>query len=279
MWQDSTSQELLGQVSTTTELSHVKQTVVVYAHGNWNSIGTARQRALMIYRKLQARSQGPVTFILYSWPSERDKGFAKDIRRKNLRLSTESHHLARLLNRFSSDTRMSFIGFSFGCPLICGALHLERGGTLAGATLPESIERTEMYRLSLTAPAFDRDRLGPNGTYRFALGNVSQIVNLYNSTDPVLKRFRFVEKGYSPVAAGYSGLPRFSYYCSGPGEAKTCTPGLKQFDCRASVGRTHSEEGYICNTASYAVTVSNLLHESCADSTRPTEIVMATSSE
>ena len=39
VWQDSTSQELLGQVSTTTELSHVKQTVVVYAHGNSNSIG------------------------------------------------------------------------------------------------------------------------------------------------------------------------------------------------------------------------------------------------
>lgn len=257
LWKTRSLEDLLLEIATSTETS--QPTVIFYSHGNWNSAATARQRATMIFRQLQSKSSEPIIFVLYSWPSEKGKGIAKDIRRKNERLPIESHHLARLLSVVPSTTQMSFMGFSFGCPLICGALHLERGGSLAGCKLPQVISRSGSYRLSLTAPAFDRCRLGPSGTYRFALGNVNCLVNLFNPTDPVLKRFRFIDESYSPVAAGYAGLPQYSYYCDGLGGIKTCDPTIKQYDCSSAVGRTHSEEEYICKSSAFGTAVSNLL--------------------
>lgn len=256
-WIPSSLSELLGTIQG--RVLGNQATVVVYSHGNWNSVATARRRATMIFDQVRSRSSEPVVFVLYSWPSDRGKGVAKDIREKNRRLPVESHHLAKLLSELPSESRISLIGFSFGCPLICGALHLERGGSLAGYSLSNPVDRCEMYRLSLTAPAFDRCRLGPNGTYKYALGNVSRVVSLYNSTDPVLKRFRFVDENYDPVAAGYAGLPRYSYYCDSPGAAKICNPEITQYDCKSVVGRTHSEEEYICKSAAFQESISNLI--------------------
>ncbi len=60
-------------------------------------------------------------------------------------------------------------------------------------------------RVSLIAPAFDRNELNAGGDYELAMSRVERLVNLYNSSDPVLKRFRFIDVG-SPVAAGFLGI-------------------------------------------------------------------------
>ncbi len=97
------------------------------------------------------------------------------------------------------------IGFSFGGAVICGTLQLMSGGTLDCRTLPVPMVEYQNIRVSLIAPAFERHELNAGGEYEFALSRIDKLVNLYNSSDPVLKRFRFIDDG-SPVAAGFLGL-------------------------------------------------------------------------
>lgn len=251
--------------------SKTQRLTVIYVHGNWTSPENARRRAKMIFPRLCRKSDLPVDFILYSWPSEREDGLARDIAHKKRRLDTDSLLLASLLRVLPREPRLSLIGFSFGGRVVCGALHLDAGGVLAGRQMPPADGQVRRVRVSLTAAAFDRASLGPLGRFSFALTNVDQVVNLYNSSDPILKRFRFFDRSTSPVAAGYAGL--LSFHSRMPGfspreEAKETVhaPGavrlsakIVQFDCERAVGRSHSEADYILKSPVFSQSLDNLL--------------------
>ena len=54
-----------------------------------------------------------------------------------------------------------------------------------------------------TARAFDSSALAPGGKFSEAMKSIDHLVNLYNSRDPILRRFRFFDRQNEPVAAGF----------------------------------------------------------------------------
>ncbi len=225
---------------------------IVYVHGNWMEWSGARDRGLYVYQMLTAQTDQPIRLILFSWPSERDGRIAPDVREKASLAHVESYYLADFLKHVPSDRTIGMMGFSFGGAVICGALQLLGGGSLDGRALSQPIAAHRDVRVSLVAPAFDRNQLNQGGKYELALGQIERLVNLYNSVDPVLKRFRFIDRG-SPEAAGFLGINARS------GMRLSTHPNVEQFDCSRAAGRTHSEVDYYRNCPSFKTSLQNAL--------------------
>lgn len=225
---------------------------VVYVHGNWMEWSNARERGLYVYQLLAAQNCGPIRLILFSWPSQRDGRPGPDVREKAALAHIESFYLADFLKNVPNDRPIGMMGFSFGGAVICGTLQLLAGGTLDCRALPQPISPHTNVRVSLVAPAFERNLLSPGGKYQLALGQIDKLVNLYNSSDPVLKRFRFIDRG-EPVAAGFLGI-------SARTSAQLMTdPKILQFDCTRAAGRTHSEIDYYRHCPSVKNSLQNVL--------------------
>lgn len=229
---------------------------IIYVHGNWTSAEEARMRGLVYYQALKKHSTKPLRFVVYSWPSDREDGFARDVLSKKPRLDAEAFYLASLMQHFDPQTEFGFLGFSFGGAVICGALHLDAGGKLAQRQL-ETINDRPLARLSLTAPAFDRNSIAIHGRYAEAWRRVDQVVNLYNSVDPVLKRFRFYDRRSKPIAAGYAGL-RSPTQTRQSEEDIRPSPRLIQIDCSTRLGRTHAEMAYYEKCVSFHRALENV---------------------
>ncbi len=113
----------------------------------------------------------------------------------------ESLYLAWILKQLRSQSRVSLLGFSYGARTVTGALHLDSGGFIPGLSYSHPQSNRELsYRLGLIAPAVDKKWLTPSGRYCCALTQVDGFVNLYNSRDPVLRRFRFIDSVTRPIA-------------------------------------------------------------------------------
>ena len=225
---------------------------VVYVHGNWMEWKNARERGLYVYQLLTAQTDKPIRLILYSWPSERDGRIAPDVREKASLAHVESYYMAEFLEHIPADRTLGMLGFSFGGAVICGTLQLLGGGSLDGRTLTPPIAAHRDIRVSMVAPAFDRNQLGQGGKYELAMGQVERLVNLYNSADPVLKRFRFIDRG-SPQAAGFLGI-------NARNEMRlTFHPNVEQYDCSRAAGRTHSEVEYYRNCPAFKTSLLNVL--------------------
>ncbi len=221
--------------------SHPEQRIVFYVHGNWMPQQDAKERALAIYRRLAsfATDGAPICFISFSWPSERREGFARDVIGKKSRLDADAYYFALAMERLQLQQSAGFIGFSFGSAVLCGAQHLLAGGNLCGYQLSVTPASNVPANISLIAPAFDRGELTVRGRYHLALEDSDSVVNLYNSIDPILRRFRFFDRDRSPVAAGFAGLLE-----SRSDAPLAASSTIAQFDCR-SIGRTHAELDYL----------------------------------
>lgn len=228
------------------------QRTIIYVHGNWMEYGNARERGLAMYNLLRAQTTEPLRFVMFSWPSQRQGRIAPDVREKAALAHIESFYLADLLKHLPQDRPLSLIGFSFGGAVIGGALQLLAGGSLDGRALPEPQASFPSIRVSLTAPAFDRRQISPCGKYSLALTHVERLVNLYNSQDPVLRRFRFINQD-APIAAGFLGLDAS---VTGPLEGD---PRIVQYDCSRATGRTHFELDYYKDCAAFKYSIQNVL--------------------
>jgi len=231
-WQASAEDSLI-------ELAmHEPMRTVIYIHGNWMPVNETRTRALMVYRMISARSAEPIRFIVFSWPSEQRERPAKDVITKKPLLATSSFYLASFVQRLPAEQPLSILGYSFGGAIVTGSLHLLAGGDLDGYCLCDQTPRLQPIRVGLAAPAFDQFALGPSGRYSRALEMVDYLHNLYNSRDPILRRFRFFDRDNDPVAAGFAGLSATLAVL--PLEANE---KIEQVDC-CSVGRSHYEVAY-----------------------------------
>ena len=212
----------------------------------------ARERGMYIYQLLSAQTNRPIRLILFSWPSQRDGRIGPDVREKACLAHVEAYYLADFLKHVPTDRSIGMMGFSFGGAVICGTLHLLGGGTLDGRCLPQPTVAHQNSRVSMVAPAFDRDQLGPGGKYELALGQIERMVNLYNSSDPVLKRFRFIDRG-SHEAAGFLGINARG------GMPLSTAPNVVQYDCSRAAGRTHNEIDYYRNCPAINTALQNAL--------------------
>ncbi len=216
------------------------QRLIVYVHGNRMPHQAARERAQIVYQSLVHSTHcEAICFVAFSWPSEQTERLAQDVNRKKLRLNADAYYLANFIRSLEVDKPMGYLGYSFGCAIVCGAQHLLVGGSLHGYHLDEPPAMLYSDRVSLIAPAFDQQDLTAVGQYSQVLVGVDKMVNLYNSIDPILRRFRFFDRSTSPTAAGYAGIL----------EPRSITPltadrKLVQYDCR-SIGRTHAELDYL----------------------------------
>lgn len=223
---------------------------VIYIHGNWFPLNDARERAMQVYRLIVARSAEPIRFIVLSWPSQQQERPARDVISKKPLLTATTFYLSSLINRLPAQ-EIGMLGYSFGGAIAIGAAHLQAGGMLDGWCL-QSSTAPHTFRISLLAPAFDKDALNPRGKYGHAPELTQHIVNLYNSRDPILRRYRFFDRSNDPVAAGFAGLS--VTYALRP---LADNDKVEQFDCRA-VGRSHDELDYFeCNC--FCNAVDNLL--------------------
>ncbi|MFO1064365.1 MAG: hypothetical protein U0892_10925 [Pirellulales bacterium] len=225
----------------------------IYVHGNWMEAGNARNRGTYVYNRLSQRCEEPLRVILYSWPSQRDGRPIKDVLEKAARADVETYYFAHLLSRLPKDSPLGILGFSFGARVVGGGLHLANGGSFHGRSLTGLVER-EHVRVSVVAPAFDRNWLMHNQPYGMAIQNVDSLVNVYNSRDPVLRRFRFIDSVTSPIAAGFSGLPDPRSTHPLAADAK-----IRQYDCSGCVGNSHDEMTYYRSCTYYNHAIDNVL--------------------
>jgi hypothetical protein len=80
--------------------------------------------------------------------------------------------------------------------------------------------------------------LNSGGHYDRALDGIDKLVNLYNSRDPILRKFRFSDRNTAPVAAGFAGLS-----VTRATSPLNANDKLIQYDC-STVGRSHWEKEY-----------------------------------
>ncbi len=222
---------------------------VVFVHGNMTEVDWSRSHSLDLFKKLTDRAEGPIRLICLSWPSENPKLWispSRQMREKKSIVKANTFQLAYFLQRLGDGQPHGMIGFSLGAAVVAGAMHLNAGGDIGGVVLGESLSyplrETLETRVGFVAPAFDRNALTANGEYCQMRCTFSSLVNLYNSRDPVMKRFRVFDHS-TTLAAGYLGLFETKYR---PLQADPAAGGqILQIDCR-SIGATHAFKSYMC---------------------------------
>jgi hypothetical protein len=179
----------------------------------------------------------PVRFVIWSWPSSQIKGQLKDVRAKAWRTDVEGYYLARFLAPIQPDVQVGLIGYSYGARIITGGLHLLGGGSLAGRAVAAA-ERPQL-RAALWAAALHNHWLVPGHYHGQALTAVDHCLITYNCGDPVLSRYRLLEKCGDPVALGYSGMYGGNLLPADVGRR------VEQMDVTCIVGGTHAMQPYL----------------------------------
>ncbi len=205
---------------------------VVYVHGNRIEAEEVEQTALQAYEGLRCAGEPSTRVIFWTWPSDRIPGQLRDVRYKKHRADCEAYHLARFLAHYESPQRLVLVGYSYGARVAVGALHLVGGGSLetAGALFGESELAHVRPAVTLMAPAIDDCSLYNQGEFSQAARQMRALMVLYNSLDPILKRYWATEPSSHPTAMGYVGLPN---------DCGTLTPSSQQVDLRCEIGRVH----------------------------------------
>jgi hypothetical protein len=251
---------------------------IVYVHGNFMERNNTLQRVRIVDGYLKPRTQRPYRLILFSWPSQREPRPLRDVLENAKSAECQSLYLAWLLERLGNQPQISLLGFSFGGRTVTGALHLTSGGSIAGlnyqpVTSLDGIQ--SRYHVGLVAPAVDRYWLAPTGKHRQALDRVESLINIYNTQDPVLRRFRWLDHPSRPVAGGFVGFAGLNHrpvsqHVSTQFDAQPSTlfsvgsplerpTQVQQFNCSSSVGSTHSERSYYSRCPSFPLILDSLL--------------------
>ncbi|MFN7732503.1 MAG: hypothetical protein ACK5OB_11415 [Pirellula sp.] len=234
--------------------------VIFYVHGNFMERNNSLQRVRIIDGYLRRRAHRSYRLIMLSWPSQPEPHPYRNVLENAEGAEDQSLYLAWLLEQLGDRSQVSLLGFSFGGRTVTGALHLVSGGTIPGLSHSHASGTPDLrsiYRVGLVAPAVDRTWLSPTGRHRHALDRVDGLVNLYNSSDPVLRRFRFLDRMSRPIAAGFTGFeslanPRITEPLAGQ-------PAIRQYDCSQAVGNTHSERTYYSQCPCFMPLLDHLL--------------------
>jgi hypothetical protein len=177
-----------------------------YIHGNRIDHPQACRDGLAAYFQLVGKldDEPPARFVVWSWPSSQIHGQLKDVRAKAARSDVDGYYLGRFLAGMKPEVRVGLVGYSYGARIASGALHLLGGGTMLGQTL-EPQPRPQV-RVAMWAAAEHNHWYIPGNYHGQALAAGDAWFNAINCCDPVLARYRFLEKCSDPAAAGYAGI-------------------------------------------------------------------------
>ncbi len=262
-WRSSTLQTFFDATGRIDDLAdptvvETQPLTIYYVHGNWMTVENTRERVQTIDRALSRLALRPYRLVVLSWPSERDRGIVNDIRENGECADIQAHYLNFLIQHTSPNSQISLMGFSFGGRTVTGALHLLGGGSMHGVPSQCNVcDLDRKFRVTLVAPAVDRNWLTPNGRFGNAASSIEWMVNLYNSRDPVLRRFRFISRVSDPIAAGFRGFAQIS-------DPRATSPisnaeVIEQFDCGGLVGTSHDEKTYYSRCSHFTKGALNLL--------------------
>ena len=221
------------------EADGIGRRTCVYVHGNRVSSSYAVYRGLRVDRRLECQQieTESIRFVIWSWPSDRVKGLVRDARVKAARTDSESFYLASVLLTQPENEPLGLIGFSFGCPIISGALHLLAGGALCGCSLDLESPHQFNADVVLMAPAMGNRWLSPSGRYGLAAGQIERLLLLYNSRDRALKQFWVISSQRTVKALGYTGFNGAPL-----GELRG---RIRQCDVSRQIGREHTAKLYL----------------------------------
>ena len=239
-WCDHTVQQLWANSPAVT---------TIFVHGNRIDPSWAERHGWMVYRQLArgARQDERIRFVIWSWPSDRVGGPIRDARIKAHRANSEGYVLGWFLGHFPTEDRLSLIGYSFGARVIGGALHVAAGGTLDGHTLPLPTQERSVHA-SLLAPAMHRDGLSSRGLFGDAQHQIGELLLFFNTEDPVLRRYFWLEKRDRQDALGFAG------FCPRP-----IAPIVNELNVAPIVGRTHDVERYFSENRVVTLLLENAL--------------------
>lgn len=179
---------------------------VFFLHGNRIDYQESLRDGLETYFQLVGRlsDERPVRFVVWSWPSDQIHGVLKDVRSKAARTDEEGYYFAKFMAGMSSDGEVGLVSYSLGGRIITGGLHLLGGGSLCGRYVPAGDRPT--MRVAMWAAALHNDWLIPGRYHGNALPLADRWYIAINGCDPVLARYRALQKRTNPVALGYAGM-------------------------------------------------------------------------
>jgi hypothetical protein len=217
---------------------------LIYVHGNRLENNEVTQNVWNMYRCLTAgqNEAPPIRFIAWSWPSGKRGGVLRDVRAKAARTESDGYYLGWFLAQLPDDRPLSLVGYSFGARIVTGASHLLGGGRLSGRTLSDAVLNSESLpiesrpRVVLMAAASHSHWLRPGCYHERALSRMGGMLNIYNGSDRILRRYGTLDKSSRPDALGYTGM----YTRDLGAEAER----IEQFDASRIVGRDHSLANY-----------------------------------
>jgi hypothetical protein len=209
-----------------------------YIHGNRISHSQAFQDGLDVYFQLVGRyGDRPVRFVVWSWPSDQIKGPLNDVRAKAARSDVDAYYLAHFLTGMNPAVPVGITGYSFGARITTGALHALGGGAIMGQTVPSGAR--PQVRVALWAAAVHNHWLVPGNYHGNALPMADAWFNTLNYCDPVLERYRMLEKCSDPEALGYAGLAGRNLI------SPDLNDRFEERNVSHLVGRTHDMQPYL----------------------------------
>ena len=227
---------------------------VVFVHGNRTDLSYAIRRGSQAYRAFVAAdpSIGPVRFVVWAWPSERDSIGVRDFRLKAHRADLEGCLFGTFLSRLPSHQPLNLIGYSYGSRIVLGGITMLTGRPLHGrqVELPSDYVPPPI-RVTLIAAATAPSSLLPGQLYGAAYELIDRLLLINNSDDRALRLYRFVDRAASMPALGSSGLAVRRLVDGGE--------RVEQRDVAAQVGTQHKIDLYFGSP-----TVGRLVREQVA---------------
>lgn len=214
---------------------------VIYLHGNRKDADGSVVDGLATYQELVGKysDDRPVRFLVWTWPSDQIPRPLKDVRVKASRSDDEAWMLGKLLSQFPEGTPLGFVGFSMGCRITSGALHLLEGEEFCGRKL----EHPKRFptRVVFWAAALDSRWLLPDHCHSGAIHGIDRMLILINSCDSVLKYYHLLERD-GAQALGFAGLSTVR------GFAPEIAARVEQRKVEHLVGEEHDSEPYLYNS-------------------------------
>ncbi|HEY5311996.1 MAG TPA: hypothetical protein VIK18_05730 [Pirellulales bacterium] len=184
---------------------------VIVVHGNGVPAPNSVTEGASFCRKLSACSGRPMRFVIWSWPSEHQEPLPlSDLRLKLARTNVEAFYLADFVKSLPADRPLCLIGFSFGCRVAAGTLHVLGGGTIDGRSLElAGPPRRSPIRSVMLGAALGHDALLPQNSRGRALSQVDHMLVTVNPRDCVLRYFPLLREDRSP-ALGLAGMSGYA---------------------------------------------------------------------
>lgn len=229
--------DLLNYIAT----RNTTRPTVIYVHGNRMDSCDAIERGLFVYQQSTrcARVEGPIDWVIWSWPADRRGLLVADAREKARRTEAQGLYLATLLRQHVElGQPTAIIGYSFGARVITGSLHALAGGALLGRRLAGPPVMGANFDVGLIAPALQTDWLSQRGYHRLATQNMDRLTLFFNPRDRALKNYWRIDRMRNATALGFTGPRVFAPRYDG-----TPLP-VQSRNCGAFLGFRHDEEDY-----------------------------------